>query len=603
MVRITCADGAVGVGYTYTIGTGGSSVVALLRDHLAPRLVGRDASEIEAIWKDLFFAHARHRRRRHHEPRARGDRHRAVGPEVRAAPASRCGRLAGGAQRRVPVYTTEGGWLHHPAEQLVDESVAAKAQGFRGAKMKVGKPSIAEDVARLAAVREAVGDDFELMVDANQAFTVAEALPPRACLSRPLARAGSRSRCRPRTWRATSSSRPRRRCRSRSANRCTTRRTSASTSSAARARSFKSTARASAASRRGSRSRTWPRLSMSPVCPHFLMELHVSLSAAVPNGAWVEYIPAARRRHHFAHGDGRRLRDSTVDSRPRHRLGLGRRIDRHAVARATVSLKRPGTHADPKLAHHPPASERRRRHRARAARRRHDAARRERSRSSGLVPPGHKVATRAIKRRRAGAALQPDHRLREPRHRAGRARAPAQPRDGHVRARLRVRRRRASRPQFAPTRRRRSMGIVRADGRVATRNYIGILSTVNCSATVARGIADHFTRERLAAFPNVDGVVALTHGSGCGMDTQGEGMQLLRRTLGGYARHAELRRRADDRPRLRGATRSARCSARRTLEEGPLLRTFSIQDTGGTAKTDRARHRARSRRCCRSRTR
>ncbi len=55
MVRIFCADGAVGTGYTYTIGTGGSSVVALLRDHLAPRLIGRDAAEIEAIWKDLFF--------------------------------------------------------------------------------------------------------------------------------------------------------------------------------------------------------------------------------------------------------------------------------------------------------------------------------------------------------------------------------------------------------------------------------------------------------------------------------------------------------------------------------------------------------------------
>ena len=61
------------------------------------------------------------------------------------------------------------------------------------------------------------------------------------------------------------------------------------------------------------------------------------------------------------------------------------------------------------------------------------------------------------------------------------------------------------------------MGIVRDDGRVATRNYIGILSTVNCSATVSRGIAEYFNGERLAEFPNVDGVVALTHGSGCGM--------------------------------------------------------------------------------------
>ncbi|MEO6927647.1 MAG: altronate dehydratase family protein, partial [Casimicrobiaceae bacterium] len=127
-------------------------------------------------------------------------------------------------------------------------------------------------------------------------------------------------------------------------------------------------------------------------------------------------------------------------------------------------------------------------------------------------------------------------------------------------------------------------GIVRADGRVATRNYIGILSTVNCSATVARGIADHFTRERLADFGNVDGIVALTHGSGCGMDTQGEGMQILRRTLGGYARHANfagvlmvgLGCEANQISSLLGAQQ---------LTEGPLLRTFSIQDVGGTAKT------------------
>ncbi len=127
-------------------------------------------------------------------------------------------------------------------------------------------------------------------------------------------------------------------------------------------------------------------------------------------------------------------------------------------------------------------------------------------------------------------------------------------------------------------------GIVRDDGRVATRNYIGILSTVNCSATVARGIAGHFTRERLAAFGNVDGIVALTHGSGCGMDTQGEGMQILRRTLGGYARHANfagvlivgLGCEANQISSLLGA---------QNLREGPLLRTFSIQDTGGTART------------------
>jgi altronate hydrolase len=77
-------------------------------------------------------------------------------------------------------------------------------------------------------------------------------------------------------------------------------------------------------------------------------------------------------------------------------------------------------------------------------------------------------------------------------------------------------------------------GIVRPDGRVATRNYIGILTSVNCSATVARMIASRCSTE---GFPNVDGVVALTHGTGCGMAADGDGIRLLRRTLNGYARH------------------------------------------------------------------
>src|SRR6478752_6110821 len=85
------------------------------------------------------------------------------------------------------------------------------------------------------------------------------------------------------------------------------------------------------------------------------------------------------------------------------------------------------------------------------------------------------------------------------------------------------------------------MGIKRPDGRVATRNYIGILSSVNCSATAARAISDHFSRQNnpsaLKDFPNVDGVVALTHGTGCGMDSDGLGLQILQRTLTGYATH------------------------------------------------------------------
>jgi altronate hydrolase len=132
------------------------------------------------------------------------------------------------------------------------------------------------------------------------------------------------------------------------------------------------------------------------------------------------------------------------------------------------------------------------------------------------------------------------------------------------------------------------LGYRRSNGQVATRNYIGILSSVNCSATVARGIADFFSRRTnpavLGRFPQIDGVVALTHGTGCGMDHSGLGMQLLRRTLSGYARHANF---------AGVLVVGLGCETNQIaawldhshLSEGPLLRTFNIQDSGGTAKT------------------
>jgi altronate hydrolase len=80
-------------------------------------------------------------------------------------------------------------------------------------------------------------------------------------------------------------------------------------------------------------------------------------------------------------------------------------------------------------------------------------------------------------------------------------------------------------------------GIVRSDGRVATRNYIGVISTVNCSASVTRLIADEFRGAALAEFPNVDGIVPICHGLGCGMAGSGSGFDHLRDSLSGYARH------------------------------------------------------------------
>lgn len=205
---------------------------------------------------------------------------------------------------------------------------------------------------------------------------------------------------------------------------------------------------------------------------------------------------------------------------------------------------------------------------------------------AGLVPPGHKVAARAI---RAGEPVRRYNQV------IGIARAdiaPGQHVHTHNLAFAELVRDHAVGvdaravdlvPQPATF-----QGIVRPDGRIATRNYIGILTSVNCSATVARAIADHFRRDirpqALEAYPNVDGVLAFTHGMGCGADSAGEGLKLLRRTLGGYARH----------PNFAGLLMvGLGCEANQIdglleqegLRAGELLQTFNIQDAGGTKRT------------------
>ena len=83
-------------------------------------------------------------------------------------------------------------------------------------------------------------------------------------------------------------------------------------------------------------------------------------------------------------------------------------------------------------------------------------------------------------------------------------------------------------------------GYLRPDGRVGTRNYIAILSTVNCSATVAQRVADFFTPDRLVDYPNVDGVFAATHHTGCGLAANGTDHEHLSRVLAGYAEHPNV---------------------------------------------------------------
>ena len=127
------------------------------------------------------------------------------------------------------------------------------------------------------------------------------------------------------------------------------------------------------------------------------------------------------------------------------------------------------------------------------------------------------------------------------------------------------------------------MGYRRADGRVATRNYIGIVTTVNCSAATSRMIAAKL-EPLLAEYPNIDGVVPLTHGGGCGMAASGLEMDVLRRTLAGYTRHPNM---------SAVVVLGLGCETNQIsglmnaegLKEGPKLIPMAIQDEGGVAKT------------------
>ena len=128
------------------------------------------------------------------------------------------------------------------------------------------------------------------------------------------------------------------------------------------------------------------------------------------------------------------------------------------------------------------------------------------------------------------------------------------------------------------------MGYRRENGRVGTRNYIGILTSVNCSATAARMIASAFGPEEMAQYPNVDGVVAFVHGTGCGMAGAGEGFEALQRVMWGYARN----------PNHGGVLMvGLGCEMNQIdwlleaygLKQGPLFKTMNIQDSMGLAKT------------------
>jgi L-alanine-DL-glutamate epimerase-like enolase superfamily enzyme len=295
-VEIDTDDGLSGTGYAYTIGTGGRAVLSMLRDHLVPRLAGQDAAHVEHLWMDLFAS-------------TRATTTGAITSLALAAvdtalwdlKAKRAAAplwvVAGGFRQDVPLYDTEGGWLHLTEGELVAGAVASRDAGWSGLKLKVGKPNHREDLERLSAVRAAVGDRMNIMVDANQSMTSAEAIRRARAfeavdlfwLEEPLPADDVAGHVRL----AQSTSIP-----------------------IAVGESMYSVAQFREYLERGAASivqvdvariggiTPWLKVAHLAeafnvaVCPHFLMELHVSLTAAVPNGRYVEHIPQLRAITH-----------------------------------------------------------------------------------------------------------------------------------------------------------------------------------------------------------------------------------------------------------------------------------------------------------------
>lgn len=169
-------EGVTGCGFTYSIIPHGAEEIASFIDRSLDGLVrGMDPRDHEQVWQQMW---------RQTDWVGRG------GIAVLAVAAVDIAiwdlksklanmslhRLLGGARDRIPVYNTDGGWLNHSVDQLVAETKRIVEAGFRGTKIKVGKDDPSEDADRIAAVREVLGPNRTLMVDANERFTSAEAI-------------------------------------------------------------------------------------------------------------------------------------------------------------------------------------------------------------------------------------------------------------------------------------------------------------------------------------------------------------------------------------------------------------------------------------------
>ena len=176
VVRIHTDDGLVGHGYAPALQGGVEIVVELIRKMLAPILVGRDPFHLRGLWDEMFW---------HTQILGRTGANRIAmsGVDIalwdlnaRALGVPLWALLGGSGATRLPLYSTNAGWLSFPQDVMIEKMLAVLGQGFHGVKMKIGSPDPRADLRRVAAVREAIGPDVPLMVDINIHWDLSTAL-------------------------------------------------------------------------------------------------------------------------------------------------------------------------------------------------------------------------------------------------------------------------------------------------------------------------------------------------------------------------------------------------------------------------------------------
>src|SRR3954471_3239077 len=172
-LNISTDEGFTGTGYTITVGAGGSVIKEVLDSLFVDQLTGKDPFNVKEIWHQLYYGKSHWIGRAGATTMAQSAVDIALWDIIAKSSGRPLWQVLGGCRSTdIPIYSTAAGWLNRTQDELKNEMLALLADGYTALKMKVGKPDPREDVRRVKAVRQAIGDDALLMIDANQSWNL-----------------------------------------------------------------------------------------------------------------------------------------------------------------------------------------------------------------------------------------------------------------------------------------------------------------------------------------------------------------------------------------------------------------------------------------------